>query len=138
MTRIVCGWEEGRLTRAALHPYVKHPAILPKGHHVSRLLITHFLERICHQGCGMTMNEIRSNGFWILGCSSEVSSIIYKCVKCRKYRKCIQEQVMADLPSERLEPTPSIQWNGLFRAILCEGWKKGIEAIWPSVHLHVF
>ena len=103
----------GRLTRAALHPYVKHPAILPKGHHVSRLLIKHFHERICHQGRGMTMNEIRSNGIWILGRSSEVSSIIYKCVKCRKYRKCIQEQIMADLPPERLEPTPPFTYSGM-------------------------
>lgn len=68
----------GKLTEAALHPHVKHPAILPKGHHLSRLLVRHFHERVCHQGRGMTLNAIRSNGFWIIGCSSEVSSIIYR------------------------------------------------------------
>ncbi|KAG1925738.1 hypothetical protein F2P79_025333 [Pimephales promelas] len=71
----------GRLTQAELHPLVKHPAILPKGHHISRLLIKHFHEKVQHQGRGMTINEIRSNGIWILGCSSEVSSLIYKCIK---------------------------------------------------------
>lgn len=103
----------GRLTKATLHSDVKQPAILPKGHHVSRLLIKHFHEQICHQGRGMTMNEIRSKGFWILGCSSEVSSIIYLCLKCRKYRKSTQEQVMADLPPERLAATPPFTYSGM-------------------------
>ncbi|KAI5085315.1 hypothetical protein C0J45_23790, partial [Silurus meridionalis] len=92
----------GRLSQAELHPHVKHPVILPKGHHVSRLLIKHFHEKVHHQGRGMTINEIRSNGFWILGCSSEVSSLIYKCIKCKKLRKCYQEQRMGDLPPERM------------------------------------
>ncbi len=103
----------GRLTQAELHPHVKHPAILPKGHHVSRLLIKHFHEKMQHQGRGMTLNEIRSNGIWILGCSSEVSSLIYKCTKCRKLRKCNQEQKMADLPPERMETTPPFTYSGM-------------------------
>ncbi|XP_026094281.1 uncharacterized protein LOC113066585 [Carassius auratus] len=103
----------GRLTQAELHSHVKHPAILPKGHHISRLLIKHFHEKVQHQGRGMTINEIRSNGIWILGCSSEVSSLIYKCIKCRKLRKCNQEQRMADLPPERMEATPPFTYSGM-------------------------
>ncbi|GAA6093748.1 uncharacterized protein LOC113110146 [Tachysurus ichikawai] len=108
----------GRLTRAELHPHIKHPAILPKGHHVSHLLIKHFHEKVQHQGRGMTINEIRSNGVWILGCSSEVSSFIYKCIKCRKLRKSNQEQRMADLPPERMEATVhlrllTVAWTAL-------------------------
>ncbi|KAI4884818.1 hypothetical protein NFI96_007752, partial [Prochilodus magdalenae] len=103
----------GRLHQAALHPHVKHPAILPKGHHVSRLLIKYYHEKVHHQGRGMTINEIRSNGIWILGCSSEVSSLIYKCVKCRKFRKHNQEQLMADLPPERTESTPPFTYSGM-------------------------
>ncbi|KAM4722953.1 leptin receptor [Rhinophrynus dorsalis] len=103
----------GRLTKAALHPHVKHPAILPKGHHVSRLLIKHFHERIHHQGRGMTINEICSNGIWILGCSTETSSLIYKFIKCRKLRKCNQEQKMTNLPPERMETIPPFTYSGV-------------------------
>ncbi|XP_054868580.1 uncharacterized protein LOC129349422 [Amphiprion ocellaris] len=103
----------GRLTKASLHPNIKHPAILPKEHHLSRLLIKHYHEKIHHQGRGMTINEIRANGIWIIGCSTEVSSFIYKCVKCRKYRKYNQEQRMGDLPSERLEATPPFTYSGM-------------------------
>lgn len=61
----------------------------------------------------MTVNEIRSNGIWVIGCSTEVSSFIYKCVKCRKYRKGNQEQRMGDLPPERLEATPPFTYSGM-------------------------
>ncbi|XP_048048363.1 uncharacterized protein LOC125269515 [Megalobrama amblycephala] len=61
----------------------------------------------------MTINDIRSNGVWILGCSSEVSSLIYKCIKCRKLRKSNQEQRMADLPPERMEATPPFTYSGM-------------------------
>ncbi|XP_057677992.1 uncharacterized protein LOC130907200 [Corythoichthys intestinalis] len=103
----------GRLTQSTLHPHIKHPAILPRGHHVSRLLIKYHHEKIQHQGRGMTINALRSNGIWIIGCSREVSSSIFKCIKCRKFRKCNQGQKMADLPLERMEATPPFTYSGM-------------------------
>ncbi|XP_067369271.1 uncharacterized protein [Channa argus] len=103
----------GRLTRASLHPYVKHPVILPKASHVSSLLIKHYHEKVHHQGRGMTVNELRSNGIWIIGCSSAVASHIYKCTRCRKYRRTAQEPKMADLPEERVEMTPPFTYCGI-------------------------
>ena len=96
----------GRIRRAELTDEIKHPIILPRKHHITELLIRHFHEKTGHQGRGMTTNEIRANGFWIVGCSSAVSSYIAKCVRCRKYRSSLQDQKMADLPKDRLEPAP--------------------------------
>ncbi|KAI7792540.1 hypothetical protein IRJ41_018921, partial [Triplophysa rosa] len=93
----------GRLSQATLHPYVKHPAILLKNSHMS----------VHHQGRGMTMNELRANGLWILGCSGVVSSHIFKCVKCRKYRRPAEEQRMGDLPQDRMETTPPFTYAGI-------------------------
>ncbi|KAI7803965.1 hypothetical protein IRJ41_014094 [Triplophysa rosa] len=103
----------GRLSQATLHPYVKHPAILPKNSHMSVLLTKHFHEKVHHQGRGMTMNELRANGLWILGCSGMVSSHIFKCVKCRKYRRPAEEQRMGDLPQDRMETTPPFTYAGI-------------------------
>nr|XP_054587464.1 uncharacterized protein LOC129152993 [Nothobranchius furzeri] len=103
----------GRLTHASLHPHVKHPAILPKESHISTLLVRHFHAKVEHQGRGMTMNELRANGWWILGCSSLVSSQVYKCLKCRKYRRGTETQKMGDLPSDRIEPTPPFTCVGM-------------------------
>lgn len=103
----------GRLSQAVLHPHVKHPAILPKDSHISTLLIRHFHSKVQHQGRGMTMNELRANGWWILGSSRAVSSYIFKCVKCRKYRRKTENQSMGDLPVDRTEPTPPFTYVGM-------------------------
>lgn len=99
----------GKLRQAELYPHVKHLAILPKGHQVSHL----FREKVQNKGCGMTINEIHSNGIGILGCSSEVSSFIYKCIKFRKLRKSNQEQKTANLPPERMEASPPLSCTGV-------------------------
>ena len=93
----------GRLSHAALHPRVKHPAVLPRNSHISSLLVKHYHERVHHQGRGMTTNEFHSSGIWILGCSSLVSSHICKCTKCRKFRRGLEPQRMSDLPVDRTE-----------------------------------
>ncbi len=61
----------------------------------------------------MTVNELRANGWWILGCSGVVSSHIFKCVKCRKYRRTAEEQRMGDLPQDRMETTPPFTYAGI-------------------------
>ncbi|KAL3966417.1 Rho-associated protein kinase 2 [Sarotherodon galilaeus] len=110
---VASNWFKGRLTHAALHPNVKHPAILPRDSHVSTLLVKHYHEKTYHQGRGITMNELRANGFWILGCSKIVSSYIYKCVKCRRFRRRTEQQKMADLPEDWMETTPPFTYCGM-------------------------
>ena len=100
----------GRLHRSNQSMQNKHPVVLPRKGHVTDLVIHHFHAKVEHQGRGITTNEIRANGFWILGCSSAVSSVIYKCVKCRKIRGKCQVQKMADLPVDRLEPSPPFSY----------------------------
>ncbi len=57
----------GRLTNANTPFNVKHPIILPRKGHIMALVIRHYHRKINHQGRGMTLNELRSNGFWITG-----------------------------------------------------------------------
>ena len=116
----------GRLKNADLPYGVKYPMILPRSSHVSSLIIRHFHERTAHQGKGMTFNEVRSNGFWVVGGSSEVSSAIHQCVKCRRLRGAVVEQKMSDLPQERLERCPLFTYctvDYLGPSVLTEGRK---------------
>ena len=92
----------GRLKHADLSDEVKHPVILPKGSHVTSLIIRYYHESTKHQGKGMTLNQIRPHGFWIIGGSLAVSNVIASCVTCRKLRGAVIEQ-MSDLPEDRLE-----------------------------------
>ena len=103
----------GRLVQSSLLYGVKHPMLLPRKSHVTELIIKFHHERVSHQGRGMTVGELRSSGYWILGCTKAVSSHIHKCVPCRKMRGKAQGQKMANLPTERLEPTPPFTHCGI-------------------------
>ena len=96
----------GRLKHADLSDQVKHPMILPKDSHVTDLIVKHYHEPTKHQGKGMTLNEIRSHGYWVIGGTSAVGSAIASCVTCRKLRGAVIEQKMADLPEDCLESAP--------------------------------
>ena len=76
----------GRLQGATMGYSMKHPIILPKRTHVTNLIIRHHHENIHHQGRGLTINELRANGLWTVGCSRAVSSYILKCTICRRLR----------------------------------------------------
>ena len=103
----------GRIRKAQLPLRLKHPAILPRKHHVSSLVIQHCHQETAHQGRGMTTNQLRASGFWIIGCSSAVSQFISQCVKCKKLYGRAQEQKMADLPEDRLQPAPPFTYCGV-------------------------
>lgn len=103
----------GRLCNASVPTYVKHPVIIPKEHHLAKLLIADCHEKTAHQGKGLTINEIRSRGFWITGVNRTVASLIRQCVRCRKLRRPAEEQKMANLPSERIDPSPPFTFCGM-------------------------
>lgn len=103
----------GRLCDSNLPHLVKHPAIIPKEHHITKMIIAHCHEKAKHQGKGMTINEIRSNGYWISGISRSVASHLRQCVTCRKLRRHTEEQRMADLPPERVDPSPPFTYCGM-------------------------
>ncbi|XP_064641961.1 uncharacterized protein LOC135496530 [Lineus longissimus] len=102
----------GRLKQSSIEYGVKHPMILPRASHITTLVIGHHHERVAHQGRGLTMNQIRSSGIWILSCSSAVGSHIYKCVTCRRLRGRPQEQKMSNLPEDRTEASPPFTYCG--------------------------
>ena len=70
-------------------------------------------ERAQHQGRGFTVNALRQAGYWIIGCKNLVGSIINSCVICRKCRRPLEHQKMAQLPKARLEETPPFSYVGV-------------------------
>lgn len=73
----------GRLCNSSLPNSIKYPVIIPKEHHITKLIVAHYHDRVKHQGKGLTINEIRSNGYWIQGMNRVVASHIRQCVTCR-------------------------------------------------------
>ena len=85
---------------------LKHPVSLPRDGFVTNLIIKFCHERVHHSGRGMTLNEVRNSGFWVLHGSSDVQKLISQCVLCRLLRGKSGEQKMSDLPSDRMQEAP--------------------------------
>ena len=90
----------GRIRRANVSFDTKHPVIIPGTGHLTELLIRHHHLKLNHMGRGMTHNELRQNGYWILKGSSRMARPIFNCVTCSRLRKSAEEQIMACLPKD--------------------------------------
>ena len=66
----------GRLKNASLPLDLKHPVILPRDGVITRLILDHCHGNTQHQGRGLTLNEVRANGYWIVSGSKVVASYI--------------------------------------------------------------
>ena len=77
----------------------------------------------------MTLNEVRSSGFWIVSANSVIRSQIYHCVTCRSLRWKLGEQLMPELPSDRLQESPPFTYCGvdLFGPFTTKNYSKELK-----------
>ena len=91
----------GRLSKAALPEETKHPAILPKNTHVSKLILQHIHEKIGHRGRNHMLSTLRRQ-YWVPQANSAARKIIKKCMTCQRQRQKPGMQKMSDLPVDRI------------------------------------
>lgn len=107
----------GRLRRAQVGKdfgdLSKHPIIIPKNSHLAKLLILHFHKKVAHQGRHFTEGAVRAAGFWVVAAKRLIMSEISKCVICRMLRGKLGWQQMADLPEDRVRPSPPFSFVGV-------------------------
>ncbi|XP_006817669.1 uncharacterized protein LOC102809487, partial [Saccoglossus kowalevskii] len=96
----------GRIGQANFDFGERHPILSPKDSHVSRLILEHVHQQIQHQGRQFTMGAVRSKGYWVPGLHNMVRNVINQCTVCKRLRAKPLTQIMADLPTDRLEATP--------------------------------
>ena len=72
----------GRLRMSGLSDECKHSTILPKKSKVTDLIVQWCHYNTAHSRRGITLNEIRCRGFWIICRSSVVKSVIFKACVC--------------------------------------------------------
>ena len=73
----------GRIDNAPLSYETKYPVLLPRGHHLSRLIVTKSHETVKHNGIRETLTELRSE-YWISKGRQLIKSILSKCVTCKE------------------------------------------------------
>ena len=93
----------GRLRHAVIPEHSKHPVILPKGIHVTNIIIQYYHVISGHLGREYMLALLRRR-YWIIQANSAVRRLLSRCVSCRKWKAPVLEQKMADLPKDRLTP----------------------------------
>jgi len=94
----------GRLRHAELPYNTKHPLLLPHNSRLTDLIILHEHIRHFHAGADATLAAVRQS-WWPLRARGAVKRIIRGCVKCFRSRPRISEQMMGDLPRNRVTPS---------------------------------
>nr|XP_054772117.1 uncharacterized protein LOC129280088 [Lytechinus pictus] len=91
----------GRVDKIKRSYEARHPALIPNGHHVAKL-ITRYYHQQGHAGVATTLAKIRTR-YWIPGVQL-LKSEKYRCVACREMEKRAETQFMSELPAERMMP----------------------------------
>lgn len=103
----------GRISQANIGHYDKNPVIVPGRHHTTVLIVRHYHAQCQHQGRHLTEGAVRMAGYWIIGAKRCISSLIFRCVTCRRLRGRCEVQKMADLPMDRVSMEPPFTYVGV-------------------------
>ncbi|PFX12189.1 hypothetical protein AWC38_SpisGene23891 [Stylophora pistillata] len=99
----------GRLKNADLPSPIKHPVILPRNSQLSSLIVRHFHKHVGHQGKEITLNEVRANGYWIIGAASHMGGVWER-----------QIRTVRSVLSSLLSSNGSQLDDGSLRTLVCE------------------
>lgn len=102
----------GRLRNAPVAESRKHPIILHHRHPLSKLVLTHYHEKFYHAGQQLLVASVRGE-FWITSIRTLARKVIFECVDCFRAKPSVLQQLMADLPLERVNPAPPFLKVGL-------------------------
>ncbi|VDM94806.1 unnamed protein product, partial [Onchocerca ochengi] len=96
-----------------IHPDSLNLIYLPRHNPVTKLLIQHQHEDLCHAGIAHTLSELRRK-FWILKGRMEVKGILNKCMACKRWRaKPFKLPVMPTVPETRIIRIRTFEHVGL-------------------------
>lgn len=94
----------GRIDNAPNLPlFTKRPIILPKYHHLTKLIVQSYHQSCAHQFDDMIVAEVRRK-YWISGIKVLVKQIKRSCNACKIFNARPEQPLMGQLPYERLTP----------------------------------
>ncbi|XP_038113822.1 uncharacterized protein LOC119767919 [Culex quinquefasciatus] len=102
----------GRLQNANVSASRKHPYILDHRHPFTETVIADYHVNLYHAGQQLLLSAVRGR-FWPTSARNVVRKVIHSCVSCFRARPRVQNQLMADLPPERVNPCFAFQRVGV-------------------------
>ena len=105
-----CG---GRLDKADLPYFTKHPIVLPWSHYYTLLVVQRAHYRVLHGGVKETLTELRSK-YWVTKGRMVVRQAVHSCVVCRRFDGLsYRAPLPPPLPSFRVSEQPPFTYTGV-------------------------
>ncbi|XP_055615123.1 uncharacterized protein LOC129761429 [Toxorhynchites rutilus septentrionalis] len=103
----------GDRVKKAFIPYdSRHQMLLPAKHPVTELLIRHEHQNNLHAGQRTLLAIVRQR-FWPLQVKNTIRKVIRQCIICFRANPLKTTQLMGDLPSYRVQPSPAFFHTGV-------------------------
>lgn len=102
----------GRLQQANLPFEQQHPAILPYHHEVTALIMRDIHLKNMHAGPQALLAATREK-YWPIKGKTLAKSVVDLCILCARAKPRLLEQIMGDLPKERVNPAPCFKTTGV-------------------------
>lgn len=102
----------GRLENANVPYAQKHPIILPKGSRIIQLIIKSEHIKNLHAGPKSVLSVINQR-YWIINAIREIKKVIHRCIICWKLKKHVSEQLMGNVPKDRVNISRPFQKIGI-------------------------
>ncbi|XP_047998132.1 uncharacterized protein LOC125235579 [Leguminivora glycinivorella] len=91
----------GRLQNASLPEDTKHPIIIPRNQHITKLIVKEAHTRTLHGWNQLMMTYVKTK-YWVMGLKSSVRKCIHDCKTCIVDKAKVKNQFMGQLPAVRV------------------------------------
>lgn len=102
----------GRLQNSLLPFDAKHQFLIPRDHHVTKLLIRQYHEERLHDGPSGLLAAIRQR-FWITDARSAIRKVTRSCISCFKVKPRKVQPLMGNLPEDRVSAVSPFELTGV-------------------------
>lgn len=102
----------GRLAHANINYDSKHQMLLPKGHKITKMIFKHYHLKNLHAGPQSLLYFVRQVFCPIRG-RDIAREIVHNCLTCFRHNPVSLDQIMGDLPSERVNPNSTFNNAGV-------------------------
>lgn len=102
----------GRIENAQVNYDERHPVIIPEHSIFARLLMKEAHEKTKHGNVQIMLHYVRAK-YWILHSKRVALRVTKSCVRCIRFSQEDKQQLMADLPCERLSVAPPFTYCGV-------------------------
>ncbi|GFV45767.1 integrase catalytic domain-containing protein [Trichonephila clavipes] len=102
----------GRLANSNLNEKAKFPMILPSRNVLTDIILSHYHKKYLHAETHSLLYLVRQK-FWPLNGRNNCRRIIHECVNCFKNKPITMNQIMANLPRDRVTPNYPFNVTGV-------------------------